>query len=122
MSNLRLELIISLAFAFFIMCLRMAGMCAVIARVKGVNPYTIAFIGGILSIPLMVLMVFITIKYGVHLAIFTAALTDMLSAASMGTFKVRYAIEVLIIALFIWVGVLIARSIAPVIESIVIKR
>ncbi len=122
MSNLRLELIISLAFAFFIMCPRMAGMCAVIARVKGVNPYTIAFIGGILSIPLMVLMVFITIKYGVHLAIFAAALTDILSAASMGTFKVRYAIEVLIIALFIWVGVLIARSIAPVIESIVIKR
>lgn len=45
--------VLSLAFAFFVMCPRMAGMCAVISRTSGVNPYLIAVLGGIMAAPLI---------------------------------------------------------------------
>jgi len=50
--------ILSLAFAFFIMCPRIAGMCAVISKAGGINPYLIAILGGLIAIPLIALMVF----------------------------------------------------------------
>jgi len=35
------------------MCSRIAGMCAVISRTCGVNPYLIAVLGGIMAAPLI---------------------------------------------------------------------
>ncbi len=110
--------IVSIAFAFFIMCPRMAGMIAVVARVKNVNPYVATVIGGLIAIPLIMAMVYITMRFGVHIAILAAAATDVLAAVMMGNFKIRYGIEIAIIALFIWIGVITARHIAPYIEEL----
>ena len=52
------EIILAVAFAFFIMCPRMAGMCAVISKMYNVNPYVTAIIGGFIAVPLIILMVF----------------------------------------------------------------
>ncbi len=108
----------SVAFALFVMCPRMAGMCAVISKMSGVNPYAVAIVGGLLSIPLIALMVFLTIKFGVSAAILVAVATDALAALATGTFNLRYGIEVALIALFVWLGVIVARSLSPAIESI----
>lgn len=109
----------SLAFAFFIMCPRMAGMCAVIAKTREVNPYLIALIGGVISVPLIMLMVFLTIKMGVQAAILVAAATDLLAALAIGTLRPKYALEVLIIALFVWAGVTTANKLSPILEKII---
>ncbi|WP_457550099.1 hypothetical protein [Archaeoglobus sp.] len=114
------EVALAIAFAFFIMCPRMAGMCAVISKVGGVNPYTIAFIGGLIAVPLIVFMVFLTVEFGVTTAIVAAVITDILASVVTGTFRLRYGIEIIIIALFIWIGVTIANKLAPLIENVFI--
>jgi len=121
MGFVRVYLIVSLAFAFFIMCPRMAGMCAVIAKVKGVNPYVVAIVGGVMSVPLIVLMVYLTIKVGVYAAIIAAVATDILASIAMGTFRLKYAVEVAIIALFIWVGVAVASRASALLTSLIAK-
>ncbi len=109
--------LLAVAFAFFVMCPRMAGMCAVISKVENANPYVIAIFGGLLAIPLITLMVFLTIRFGVGAAILAAVITDLLAAIATGTFRVRYGIEIAIIAFFIWIGVVVASKIAPLIEK-----
>ncbi len=111
--------LLAVAFAFFVMCPRMAGMCAVISKVEGANPYALAVLGGLLAVPLITLMVFLTIRFGVGAAILAAVLTDVLAALATGTFKVRYGIEIAVIALFIWAGVAVAGKIAPLIEVLI---
>ncbi len=105
-------LIISVAFAFFVMCPRLAGMCAAISKVKGLNPYLVAFLGTFISAPLIALMVFLTLNIGVWAAIIAAVITDLASAAFMNLLKPSYALEILIIALFIWVGVIVAQKLS----------
>ncbi len=111
--------LLAVAFAFFVMCPRMAGMCAVISKVENANPYVIAVLGGAIAIPLIVLMDFLTLKFGVGAAILAAVVTDALAAAATGTFRLKYGIEIAIIALFIWIGVVVAGKIAPAIEKLV---
>jgi len=72
----------------------MAGMCAVISRTAGVNPYLISVLGGIIAVPLLTLMVYLTIKFGVGVAIAAAVIIDILSAVATGTFRLRYGIEI----------------------------
>ncbi len=110
--------IVSLAFAFFIMCPRMAGMGAVVSRLHGLNPYIVAVIGGLIAIPLIVFMEYLVINYGVHTAIIVAAVTDIVAAILMGVYKPRYAIEVFIIAAFLWLGVVTAIKLSPMITKI----
>jgi len=76
------------------MCLRMAGMCAVISRTCGVNPYLIAVLGGIMAAPLIRPYGVLTIRFGVGIAIAAAVITDILSAIATGTFRLRYGIEI----------------------------
>ncbi|RLI86838.1 MAG: hypothetical protein DRP01_03300 [Archaeoglobales archaeon] len=109
---------LSIAFAFFVMCPRMAGMCAVISKVGKTNPYVIAILGGLIAVPLIVLMVFLTIRFGVGVAIAVATLTDILSAIATGTFRLRYGIEIILIALFLWVGVIVASKVSYSIENV----
>ena len=110
---------LSVAFAFFIVCPRMAGMCAVISKVGKVNPYLIAILGGVIAIPLIAIMVFLTIRFGVGVAIAVAVLTDVLSAIATGTFRLRYGIEIVLIALFLWVGVIVAGKLSHLIEALI---
>ncbi len=112
-------IVLSIAFAFFVMCPRMAGMCAVISETSSVNPYIVAILGGVLAIPLITLMVFLTIRFGVGVAIAAAVLTDILAAVATGTFRLRYGIEIALIALFIWIGVVVAGKSSYFIEKIV---
>jgi hypothetical protein len=119
MSRTLLDLfVVSLAFAFFIMCPRMAGMGAIVSRLHGFNPYIVAAIGGVLAIPLIILMEFLVIRFGVSTAIIVAAATDIASAILMGVYKPRYAVEVFIIAAFLWLGVLTAMKLSPIITKI----
>lgn len=108
MKSVMALIIASLAFAFFIMCPRMAGMGAVVSRVHNINPYLVALIGGLIAVPLIIFMEYLVINYGVHIAIIVAAATDVLAALAMGVLKPKYAVEVFIIALFLWMGVMVA--------------
>ena len=108
------ELVASTAFALFIMCPRMAGMCAVLAKLKSLNPYVVAVLGAVMAIPLIVLMVYLTLKFGVHIAIIAAVITDIMAALAMGAFTWRHAIEVMVIALFVWLGVFVAKWITSI--------
>lgn len=119
MGKLLIELfMVSFAFAFFIMCPRMAGMGAVVSRLHGLNPYVVAVVGGILAIPLIVLMEYLVINFGVHAAIIAAAATDIAAAVLMGVYKPRYAVEVFIIAMFLWLGVVTAMKLSPMITKV----
>jgi len=69
------EMLASSAFALLIMCSRIASMYAILAKLKSLNPYVVAALGAITSIPLIVLMVYLTLKFGVHVAIITAVIT-----------------------------------------------
>lgn len=108
----------SLAFALFIVCPRMAGMCAVISKIHQVNPYIISITGTILSTPLVVLLLYITINYGITLAIIFAAITDIIASLIIGTLNIKYAIEILIISTFVWAGVYTATKTSPIITKI----
>ena len=112
------EIILAVAFAFFIMCPRMAGMCAVISKMYNVNPYVTAIIGGFIAVPLIILMVFLTINFGITVAIIAAVITDILASIIAGTFELRYGVEIIVIAFFVWVGVITADKIAPMIENV----
>ncbi|RLG49242.1 MAG: hypothetical protein DRN96_09925 [Thermoproteota archaeon] len=116
MGKLLLEVIASVAFAFFVMCPRIAGMCAVLAKTGGLNPYLVALVGTLIASPLMALMVYLTVNFGVHAAIIAAVLTDVVAALAMGTFTVKAAVEILVIAAFIWIGVLAAKWISSLIS------
>ncbi len=109
MEKILAELAASVAFAFFVMCPRLAGMCAALTELKGLNPFMVAFLGTLLAAPLLVLMVYLTLNYGAAVAIAAAVATDLLAALAMGTFSYRAFVELLVIALFIWVGVAVAK-------------
>lgn len=56
-------LIAALAFAFFIVCPRMAGITSVISRSAEIELVELAVIGTLISIPLVVVMVYIFSHY-----------------------------------------------------------
>ncbi len=58
----------------------MAGMCAVISKIHRLNPYMISTSGTLLSTPLVVLLPYLTVNYGVTVAITIAAITDILAS------------------------------------------
>ncbi len=108
----------SIAFALFIVCPRMAGMCAVISKIHQLNPYIISITGTLLSTPLVILLLYITINYGITLAIIFAAITDIIASLIIGTLNIKYAIEILIISTFVWAGVYTATKTSPIITKI----
>ena len=57
-------LIAALAFAFFILCPRMAGITSIIANATNVDLVKLAILGSLISIPFVVAMVLIYTKYG----------------------------------------------------------
>ena len=99
----------SLAFAFFVLCPRMVGMAAVIANTKNLNAYMIVFTGALLAVPLFGLMFFILSRFGVGWAILLAVLTDILAAVLIGLFSWRSAFQIIVIAMFLWVGIVVAE-------------
>ncbi|WP_026894702.1 hypothetical protein [Clostridiisalibacter paucivorans] len=114
----RENIISSLAFAFFVVCPRMAGMMHVIESYTNVSMLYTVLVGIVISIPLLRLMVFIFAKSGVWAALGFCVFTDLGSALIMNGINISATIEILVIAIFMVIGV---KS-APRILNIFIKK
>ncbi len=98
----------SLAFAFFVVCPRMAGMVHIISKNTGVSIPAIVILGTIVSLPIIYLMALIFGRWGVLGALSFCILTDFISAGLMTGIGFRAGVETIIIALFVIAGVRIA--------------
>lgn len=105
-------LIASAAFACFILCPRMAGMANVIAAASKTNLVTVAAVGTLVSLPLIMAMVMIFEHYGLWAALALAVFTDILAALIMGAISWRSSFETLVIAGFVLAGVRVASLIS----------
>ncbi|GAA0742984.1 hypothetical protein [Clostridium oceanicum] len=113
MTNL---LISSIAFGLFIVCPRMAGMMHVINKHSKVSILRTVITGTILSIPLLLGMVFVFSHFGVWGAIIVCVGTDFAATFIMKEISKKAALETLIIALFVIIGV----KIAPLISGLIV--
>lgn len=116
------DLISSLAFAFFVVCPRMAGMMYVIKRYSNVSMLLTVLIGIIVAVPLLRLMVYIFTKYGVWVTLGFCVFTDIISAIIMNSINANAMIETLIIALFMVLGVKSAPKIVKFISTYTTKK
>ena len=105
-------LLASVAFAFFILCPRMAGMANVIANASKVNLISVALIGTLISLPLVVAMVVVFQRYGLWAALTLAVFTDVLAALIMGAISWKSSFETFVIAVFVLLGVRVATLIS----------
>jgi hypothetical protein len=105
-------LVASIGFALFIVCPRMAGMANVIAKSSNTNLILVSVIGTLIALPLIVLMVVIYRYYGLWAALAFAVITDVVAALTMGAISWKASLETLIIAVFVLVGVKVARLIS----------
>jgi hypothetical protein len=105
-------LIAAVAFAFFILCPRMAGMANVIANASKVNLVSVAVVGTLISLPLIVAMVIVFQHYGLWAALALAVFTDILAALIMGAISWKSSFETFIIAVFVLAGVKVAGIIS----------
>lgn len=109
-------LISSLAFGLFIVCPRMAGMMHVINKHSTASILRTVIIGTLLSIPLLLVMVFVFSNFGVWGAVLFCVGTDFAATFIMKEISKRAALETLVIALFVIIGV----KIAPIISELII--
>ena len=105
-------LITSGAFALFLLCPRMAGMTNLIATSTKTNLVQVSTLGTILSLPLIVLMVFIYKWLGLWGALAFSVLTDFGAALLMKQISLKAGLETLIIALFLILGVRVASFVS----------
>ncbi len=104
-------LIAAIAFALFIVCPRMAGITSVISKSTGIDLIKLAIVGTLISLPLVIIMVYIFDRYGLIAALGFAVITDILSALVMKEISFKAGIETLIIAIFVLIGVRVASYI-----------
>lgn len=112
------NIISSFAFAFFVVCPRMAGMMHVINNYSKVSMLQTVLCGIVISVPLLMLMVFIFDKVGVWGALGFCILTDFISALIMKGIDISAGIETFTIAIFVVIGV----KLTPYILKLVIKE
>ncbi len=105
-------LVVSVAFALFIVCPRMAGMVNVITKATQTNIVQVAVIGTILSLPLIIAMSLVFRKYGLIAALGFCVLTDVGAALLMKEISLKAGLETFIIALFVILGVKVASLIS----------
>ncbi len=92
------------AFAFFIVCPRMAAMTNLIAKNFNVSIYWLVVWGTVVSIPLLLIMTWIIRQWGLLAGLGFAVFTDLLSALIMSSVSMKAAIETFIIAAFVIMG------------------
>jgi hypothetical protein len=112
------NIIASFAFAFFVVCPRMAGMMHVINNYSTVSMLHTVLFGIIVSIPLLMLMVFVFDKAGVWGALGFCISTDLISAFVMKGVNINAGIETFIISLFVVMGVKLAPHISKIVFEI----
>jgi len=105
------------AFSFFILCPRMAGMAQVIARHGEVSLIPTVALGALLSIPLVVAMAAVFAKWGLWAAMGLAIATDFGAAAIMGAISFKAGIETIVIAAFVIIGVRVSTLISGLFPS-----
>jgi len=94
----------SAAFAMFIVCPRMAAMTNICHRHVMCNLVVLVILGTLVSIPLLVIMVYILKSWGFAAALGFAIVTDLLSALIIGVISRKATVEMLIISLFVISG------------------
>ena len=110
-------LIASMGMALFIICPRMAGMVNTIASYSKISLLATAFLGTVISIPLVLVMVLVFAKFGVLGALAFCVATDLGAAFFMKEISTKAGIETLVIAVFVFLGV----KAAPYISKMFIK-
>jgi len=106
----------SIAFGLFIVCPRMAGMMHIINNHSNASILRTVITGTLLSIPILLFMVYIFSHFGVWGAIAVCVLTDFAATLIMKEISKKAALETLIIALFVIIGV----KVAPLISALFI--
>ena len=105
-------LIAMIAYAFFIVCPRLAAMTKIITTHTQTDIIKVVTVGTIFSLPLIILMTLIVIKYGLLAGLGFAVLTDILSAIFMREISLKAGLETFIIAVFVVVGSKVASLIS----------
>jgi len=105
-------LIVSIAFALFLVCPRMAGMVSVITDATPTNIISVSVIGTVISLPLIIAMVLVFKRYGLIAALAFCVLTDIGAALMMKQVSLKAGLETFIIALFLILGVRVASIIS----------
>jgi hypothetical protein len=98
----------SLAFSFFVVCPRMAGMIHVVGKNAEVSLLSTVLLGTLLSMPLLLVMVWAFQRFGVLGALGFCILTDFGAVLLMRQVSWRAGLETIFIALFVVVGVKLA--------------
>ncbi|MTI60060.1 MAG: hypothetical protein FH762_08815 [Firmicutes bacterium] len=101
-------IIISIVFGLFIVCPRMAGMMHVINKNFEVVFWKITILGTIISIPILMLMVYIFANYGIWGTLIFCIVTDFGAAYLIKEVSINAAIETIVIAIFVIAGVKVA--------------
>ena len=109
---MRSLLIVSIAFALFLVCPRMAGMVNVITDATQTNIISVSVIGTVISLPLIIVMVLLFKRYGLIAALGFCGLTDIGAALVMKQVSLKAGLETFIIALFLILGVRVASIIS----------
>ncbi len=97
-------LVVTAAFAFFIVCPRLGAMTNILERNSTVPVYWVVIIGTFSSIPLLMLMTWLIKQWGLAAGLGLAIVTDMIAAAILTSVSMKAAVETFIIALFVVAG------------------
>jgi hypothetical protein len=108
----------SLAFAFFVVCPRMAGMVHLINKHTATPIWLVVLAGSLISIPLLLAMVWIFGKFGVLGALLFAVATDFCAAVVFHKISLTAGVETLVIAVFVVVGVKMAPPVAKYLTTL----
>jgi hypothetical protein len=110
-------LLASVAMGFFIICPRMAAMVHIISKHTHTPLYTVALLGTLISIPLMLGIVWTFNRYGVAAAVGFCVATDIVSALLLSGTGWKAPLETAVIAIFVLIGV----KVAPVVSRLVLS-
>jgi len=102
----------SVAFALFILCPRMAGMTKVISDASNVSLVKVVVVGTVVSLPLIIAMALVFVRYGLVAALVLCVITDFAAAFAMREISMKAGVETLIIALFVLLGVKVASMLS----------
>ncbi len=110
-------LIAGVSFGLFVVCPRMAGMMHIINKYANVSLLITVLFGVLISMPILLLMVFVFSKFGIWGALSICVLTDLGAAFFMKEISLKAGFETFIIAVFVIVGV----KTAPLLSKLIIK-
>lgn len=94
----------TLAFAFFIVCPRMAAMTNILTKYSQLSIYWVVTWGTIVSLPFLVLTAWAIRQWGLMAGLAIAIVTDLFAALILKPIHIKAAVETFVIALFVVSG------------------